>query len=130
MPFPPASEALQSLLKDCFAQFPNSWTFVFAGMAVFDYHCCVEVLHCMSDRYCCQKPALARRRAFSIKAAALDVLFVVQSSLNGFVKRARRKIGLNASIDGVRVLVKPHAQFLQLLRRERTDSAFDFLDRV
>jgi hypothetical protein len=57
-------------------------------------------------------------------------LFVVQSSLNGLVKAARREIGLDARIDGMRLPIKPHAQFFQLLRRERTDSAFDLFDRV
>jgi hypothetical protein len=46
------------------------------------------------------------------------------------VKAARREIGLGASIPGVRLLVKPPAQFLQLLRRERIDSALDFFDRA
>jgi len=66
----------------------------------------------------------------ALKRLHSTVLFVIQSSLNGVVKTARREIGLDASIDGVRLLVKPHAQFFQLLRRERTDSAFDFFDRV
>jgi hypothetical protein len=66
----------------------------------------------------------------ALKRLDSTVLFVVQGSLDRFVETARRKIGLDTSIDGVGVLVKPHAQFLQFLRRERADSAFDFLDRI
>ena len=46
------------------------------------------------------------------------VVFVVQSSLNGVIKTACRKIRLDAGVDGVRLLVKPQTQFFQLLRRE------------
>ena len=65
-----------------------------------------------------------------VRTAANVLRSVVQSSLNGLVKAARREIGLGASIPGVRLLVKPPAQFLQLLRRERIDSALDFFDRA
>jgi hypothetical protein len=59
------------------------------------------------------------------------VLFVVQSAVDGLVQAACGKVGLNASIEGLRaVLVKPQVQFLQLSRRERCYCAFDLLDRV
>jgi hypothetical protein len=54
---------------------------------------------------------------------------VVQCPLNGFVETPRFKVGLNLGIDEVRVIaVKPQVQFVQLLRRERIDGAFNLLD--
>jgi hypothetical protein len=54
---------------------------------------------------------------------------VVQCPLNGFVETPRFKVGLNLGIDEVRMMaVKPQVQFVQLLRRERIDGAFNLLD--
>jgi hypothetical protein len=75
---------------------------------------------------------LQRRGAASrLKRLASTVLFVVQSETNGLVETARHKIGLNASVEWLRVmLVTPRVQFFQLLRAERSYGAFDFLDRL
>jgi hypothetical protein len=64
------------------------------------------------------------------KAAEDDCFFVAQSSLDGVIETARFKVGLDAGIERVRVLVEPYVQFFQLLRRQRADGAFDFLDGV
>lgn len=67
----------------------------------------------------------------ALKSLDLTVLFVVQSAIDGLVKTARRKVGLNAHIDGLRtVLVKPRIQLFQLRRCERPYSAFNFLNGV
>jgi hypothetical protein len=67
----------------------------------------------------------------ALKRLDSTAFFVVQSAMDGFVETARRKIGLNASVDGLRtILVKPGVQFFQLLRRERSDGALDFLHGV
>jgi hypothetical protein len=63
----------------------------------------------------------------SLKRLETIVFFVAQSSLDGVVETARRKIGLNAGIERVQVLVEPYVQFFQLLRLQRADGAFDFL---
>jgi hypothetical protein len=53
------------------------------------------------------------------KAAEDDCFFVAQSSLDGVIETARFKVGLDAGIERVRVLVEPYVQFFQLLRRQR-----------
>ena len=59
------------------------------------------------------------------------VLFVVQSAANSLVQTARRKVGLHASVNGLRMaLVKPRIQLAQLLLRQRIYCMFDFLNRV
>jgi hypothetical protein len=63
------------------------------------------------------------------KAAEGDCSFP-RSKLAGWRYRDRFKIGLDAGIERVRVLVEPYVQFFQLLRRQRADGAFDFLDGV
>jgi hypothetical protein len=51
--------------------------------------------------------------------------------MDSLVEMARRKVRLNASINGLRVmLIKPQIQFVQLLGRERVYRAFNLLDRV
>jgi hypothetical protein len=65
----------------------------------------------------------------SLKRLETIVFFIAQGSLDGVVETARRKIGLDAGIERV-LLVEPHIQFFQLLRRQGADGAFDFLDRV
>src|SRR5262245_29608540 len=58
-------------------------------------------------------------------------LFVVQCAGNGVVQTTRGKVGLKARVDGLRVvLIQPRIKFGQLLRRQRSDSVFDLLDRV
>jgi hypothetical protein len=66
----------------------------------------------------------------SLKRLKTIVFVVAQGSLNGVVETASRKIGLNAGIEPVWVLIEPYIQFFQLLRRQRADGAFDFLDGV
>jgi len=65
-----------------------------------------------------------------LKRLNSTILFVAQRTLDSFVKTSRRDMGLNATVEGLRVLVKPQAEFLQLLRRELRYRAFDFLDCV
>ena len=59
------------------------------------------------------------------------VLLVVQGTLDGSVEASGRKVGLDASIDWRRaVLLKPHVQFLDFARRERSDGAFNLFDGI
>ncbi len=58
------------------------------------------------------------------------ILFVVQCLLDCFVEASSRKIGLNAGIQGMLILLKPHAQFFQFVRSESSYSAFNLLDCV
>jgi hypothetical protein len=59
------------------------------------------------------------------------VRLVVQGALDGRVEAARSKIGLNASVDRLRiVLVEPRVQILQFARRKRSDRAFNVFDCV
>ena len=57
------------------------------------------------------------------------VLLVVQGTLDGSVEASGLKIGLHASVDRRRaVLLKPHVQFLDFARLERSDGAFNLLN--
>jgi hypothetical protein len=59
------------------------------------------------------------------------VLFVVQGALDGGVEAPGGKIGLDASVDRRRaVLLQPRVQFLDFVRRERSDGAFNLFDGV
>ena len=60
-----------------------------------------------------------------------SVLLVVQGALDGRVEASGRKVGLDASIDRRRaVLLKPHVQFLDFTRCERSDGAFNLFDGI
>jgi hypothetical protein len=64
------------------------------------------------------------------KAAEGDCSFP-RSKLAGWRYRDGPLQGrIDAGIERVRVLVEPYVQFFQLLRRQRADGAFDFLDGV
>jgi len=72
--------------------------------------------------------AMLHRRLEGLCTAAL---FVVQRALDGRVEASGRKIGLKASVERRRaVLLKPHVQFLDFARLERSDGAFNLLDGV
>src|SRR5690349_19064115 len=67
----------------------------------------------------------------TLKRLNASVLFVFQSAVNGFIQASGGKVGLNASINSLRmVLVKPRVQFPQLLRCEHVYSARNLLYRV
>ena len=60
-----------------------------------------------------------------------SVFLVVQGALDGRVEASGRKVGLDASIDRRRaVLLKPHVQFLDFTRCERSDGAFNLFDGI
>ncbi len=54
----------------------------------------------------------------SLKRLKTIVFPPAQSSLDGVVEMARRKIGWNGGIERVVVLVEPNIQFFQLLGRQ------------
>jgi hypothetical protein len=58
-------------------------------------------------------------------------ILIVQGTLDGLVEMARRKVGLNTGIDGLRMaLFQPPVELFHLLRAELIDCAFDFLNRT
>src|SRR5271166_6237793 len=60
-----------------------------------------------------------------------SVLLVVQGALDGRVEASGRKVGWDARIDRRRaVLLKPHVQFLDFARCERSDGAFNLFDGI